>query len=179
MKNTKKNIAIIALVAVLGLALVASIASVSAADTETSITATPDESNIFNVNGTGFNASTEVTLKLIANDTTYYTFPENITTDNEGNFTATVIVPTSISGTYNLTASTDDYTAYVEYTVPDLTGPTGATGATGATGTTGQTGAVGAQGEQGEAANEMLGYAGLGMGVVALAVACYAVVRKQ
>lgn len=179
----KNNIALYMTIAILGLALVASIATFStagAATTDPSITATPDESNIFNVTGTGFDASDSVTLKLVANSTTYYTFAENITTDVNGNFTAIVIVPTSTTGaTYNLTASTDNHSAYVEYTVPDLTGPTGATGATGATGSTGATGATGAAGADGKDADSTLTIGAIGIGLVALAVGAYAVVKKK
>jgi hypothetical protein len=185
-KKTKKNLRVFAIVGVLALALLSSIATLSAVnadDEDPSITATPDESNIFNVTGTGFNVTADVTLELIANDTTYYTFDEGITTDENGTFTAIVIVPTSVEGaTYNLTATTDDdVSAYVEYTVPDLTGPTGATGvtgATGATGTTGATGALGATGENGQDADETVTYVAIVVGLLGLVLATYAVVKK-
>jgi hypothetical protein len=169
-------------IAILSLALVASVVTFSTAcadSTDTAITATPDESNIFNVTGSGFDSGAEVTLELVANDTTYYSFTESITTDENGTFTAIVIVPTSTTGaTYNLTASTDNYTAYTEYTVPDLTGPAGATGSTGATGATGATGETGAVGADGENADSTLTAGAIGIGLIGLAVGIYAVIKK-
>jgi hypothetical protein len=152
----------------LGIAL---ISSAYAQDEPTaSLSATPNNSNIFSVAGSGFNASETVWLRLVANDATVYNFTETMVTDEEGNFSTTVIVPTSIYGTFNLTASTSSVSVYIEYTVPDLTGPTGATGATGETGPAGPAG---------ESADPMIGYAGIGLGIVAIVLAVYALAKKS
>jgi hypothetical protein len=171
----RKDICLFAMTfALLGIAL---LSSVHAQDDPTaSITASPNDSSIISVAGTGFNASESVSLELVANGTTFYTFTESIETDGGGNFSATVIVPTSIFGTYNLTASTSSVTAYTEQTVPDLTGPTGATGATGSTGATGATGATGVAGAT---ADSSIGYAGIGLGLVAMVLAVYAITKKS
>ena len=68
---------------------------VAIAQTESSITATPNNSNIFRVVGSGFDASSSVTLVLKTGDAVTYTFPEIITTDEAGAFNAIVIVPGS------------------------------------------------------------------------------------
>jgi hypothetical protein len=181
----KNKFAMFTIIAILGLALVASIATVntvSASDNDNAdLTATPDNSNIFNFTGTGFNEDEEVTLELETNDTTYYTITDDveITTDANGTFTATVIIPTSIDGgDYNLTASTDDYTAYIEVTIPELTGETGATGATGSTGETGQTGTAGEDGADGKDADSTLTYGAIGIGLLGLLVGTYAIIKK-
>ena len=148
------------------LLLVATIAEVASAAT---LTATPDNSNIFNATGTGFTANSNVTLQLWNGSTTLiYTFP-NATTDSSGNFSAILIVPTSIpNATYTLTATTGTVSQSVSQTTPDLTGPTGATGATGATGPTGATGATG------QAASNILAYGAIIISVMALVAAAIA-----
>ncbi len=135
------------------------------------LSATPDDSNIMAVSGSGFNANQTLTLQL--NDTsttTAYTFLDNITTDSEGNFTSTVIIPTSISGSYTLVASTSTTTANATIAVPDFTGPTGITGATGATG------AVGADGEPADNTTVVLA---LGISIVAMIVAIFTLMKKH
>lgn len=178
-KNMKSKLAMFAIIAVLGLAFVASIGSIQSASAsdDAEITATPDDSNIFNVTGTDFDDSDDVTLELINDDgDTVYTFEEDITTDANGTFTAIVIVPTSTDGgDYTLTASTDDSSATLDITVPDLTG---ATGATGATGSTGATGAKGTDGADGQDADPALTYGSIGVGALALLIAIVAIMKK-
>lgn len=145
-------------------------------EVEVTLSASPDNSNIISVTGTGFDVSETVLLELVDNDgTVVCTFTETIETDKTGNFSATVIVPTSIHGTYNLTASTatSSIYGYIEYTVPDLTGATGETGATGATGTTGATG------EAGESADPTIMYSGIGLSIFAIVLAVYAITKKS
>jgi len=132
-----------------------------------SLIASPDNSNIFRVTGSGFNASETVWLRLVADETTVFNFTETIETDAEGKFSAIVIVPTSIHGTFSLTASTSGVSVYIEYTVPDLTGETGATGATGP------------KGDPGEAADPTIGYSGIGLGLIAIVLSVYALARKS
>jgi hypothetical protein len=182
----KNKFAAIAILAILSLSLVASIATISSvaassSSDEAEIITTPDNSNIFNVTGTNFDASDGITLELIANGTTYYTITNDveISTNINGTFTAIVIIPTNVDGgNYNLTASTEDQSAYVEITIPDLTGATGATGATGSTGATGATGAKGSDGADGQDADQALTYGTIGLGLLGLVVATYAVMRK-
>ena len=95
------------------------------------ISATPNNSNLVKVSGKGFNASETVTLGLWNETVRQYSFPENVTTDLEGNFSTIVIIPTSLRGNYFLVASTATSQAYVNYTVPDLIGATGVSGAAG------------------------------------------------
>lgn len=145
------------------LLLVATNAGVASAAT---LTATPDNSNIFNATGTGFTANANVTLQLWEGNTTLiYTFP-NATTDSSGNFSTILIVPTSIpNATYTLTATTGAVSQSVNQTTPELTGPTGATGPTGPTGATGATG---------QAASNVLVYGAIIISVMALIAAAIA-----
>jgi hypothetical protein len=131
----KNKFATIAILTILGLSLVATIATISSAAASSNsdhaeLTITPDNSDIFNVTGTNFDTSDDITLELIANGTTYYIITDDvdISTNANGTFTPLVIIPTSLDGgDYNLTASTDDQSAYVEITLPYLSGATGAT----------------------------------------------------
>ena len=140
--------------------LLLSVATIAGVASAATLTATPDNSNIFNATGTGFTANSNVTLQLWNGSTTLiYTFP-NATTDNSGNFSAILIVPTSIpNATYTLTATTGAVSQSVSQTTPDLTGPTGATGATGATG---------------QAASNILAYGAIIISVMALIAAAIA-----
>jgi hypothetical protein len=137
------------------------------------VSATPSDSNIIQVVGSGFDASDAVILKLEdSNGETVYIFSDTITTDADGNFSTIAIIPTSISGEYSLTATTSSTTASTSVAVPDLTGPTGATGATGATGETGATGAAGA-------ADSTLGYGAIGLSVLAVVIALFVLMKKR
>ncbi len=73
--------------------------------TTKSVNATPNNSNIFNVTGSGFVASREVTLVLKnPQGATVYRFPDELSTDTQGRFSTIAIVPTSINGTFTLEA---------------------------------------------------------------------------
>ncbi len=141
----------------------------------TAITVTPDDSNIIAVNGTGFNASETVALTLADSaGTTVYTFANSTKTDARGNFSSTtVIIPTNLTGSYTLVASTSSATANATITLPDLTGSTGATGATGVAGENG------VAGEQGASADSTIEYAAIALSVVAIAVAVLAIMKKH
>jgi hypothetical protein len=155
--------------------ITAETSSISAYDTYTisdvtSLTASPENSNIINVVGTGFNAEENVTLELNNAASTVYTFSEIITTNDQGSFNATVIIPTSLSGSFTLTAATSTTSANTTIAVPDLTGPTGATGATGATGETG---------EKGTPADTTIIYFALVVSIAAIVVAIITLLKKH
>ena len=124
------------------------------------ISATPNNSNIVKVSGTGFNASNTVTFDLWNSTAKEYSFPGNITTDLEGKFSIILIIPTSLKGVHYLTATTKTGFTYVQYTVPDLTGETGATGA------------------NGKAADNNYVYLATGLSVVSIFVSLYALIKK-
>jgi hypothetical protein len=121
--------------------------------------ASPANSHLFRVAGADFNVSAAVTLELFNGTDVAYKFTEAISTNDTGKFNAVVVAPTSLSGAYNLTATTyteeDAYnvTATVKVTLPDMTGPEGPTGANGTQGPQGEQGLVGAKGATGEIAN--------------------------
>jgi hypothetical protein len=155
-------------------------ASATGPDTtsDISLTAAPDNSNIFQVTGIGFDPSEPVSLRLL-NDrgTLIYNFSQPIATDSQGTFVVTLIVPTSIHGTYNLFASTSSISLNSDQTIPDLTGPTGATGQTGQAGATGATGANGTN--MTAAADSTLAYLSVALSLVAMAVSIFAIKRKS
>jgi hypothetical protein len=136
---------------------------------EGSLTATPEDSNIIELSGSGFNASENVTFELWDDDEVVYTFSKQVATNAQGDFSAVIIVPTSISGEYTLVASTSGVTANVTVAVPDFTGATGGTGATGAAGETGATGT----------SDYTLGYVAVALSVAAICVSVYCLTRKQ
>jgi hypothetical protein len=151
-----------------------SMTQLSSAQMEPSFTATPNNSNITKVIGSGFDPLERVSLKLL-NATTgeeVYVFPENILTDENGNFSSIVIIPTSIHGTVNMTASTSTVQLSMEFTVPDLTGPQGPQGPQG------ETGPQGPQGEPGKNADVSLIYGSYGLAIIALLIAIVALVKK-
>ncbi|MGB9854620.1 MAG: hypothetical protein ACPLRY_07460 [Candidatus Bathyarchaeales archaeon] len=169
-KMMKKKFAVM----LLFLLLCMSVTKLSHAQSEQYFTATPDNSNITHVVGSGFDPSEIVSLKLL-NATTgeeVYAFPENIMTDENGNFSGIVIIPTSIHGTFNITASTSTVQLSIEFTVPDLTGPQGPQGPQG------ETGPQGPQGELGESADVSLIYGSYGLAIVALLIAIAAMLKK-
>jgi hypothetical protein len=147
------------------------------------ITAVPDNGNIFNVTGNWFDASRKVTLKLNnAAGLTAYFFPENVTTDAQGRFSAILIVPTTLSGRFNLIASTTTRgTGNYTVTVPSLQGPAGTAGSSGVPGVSGVPGASGEPGTSGAAssAGPDLGYAGIVLGIVAIAIAGFALFKGR
>jgi hypothetical protein len=140
----------------------------------TTITVTPDDSNIIQIKGSGFNASETLAMTLLdsSNDTAYK-FSNDTQTDVLGNFTVTEIIPTNLSGSYMLVASTSNRTANATITVPDLTGPTGTIGATGATGANGVVGATGVS------ADQTIEYAAIILSIVAIVVGALTFVKKH
>lgn len=119
--------------------------------TAATLTASPNNSNIINVNGSGFNQTSPVSLFLFNGTEAIYTFPEQITTDADGNFSAIVIVPTILHGTFNITANTTNFSAAALNRVfPNFTGQQGIEGPQGINGTIGGTGPTGPPGPQGE-----------------------------
>lgn len=138
------------------------------------ITASPDNSNVITVTGSRFDASEIVWLGLVDSEgEMVYEFTETVETDETGNFSTMVIVPTSIHGTFNLTATTSNAVAYVEYTVPDLTGPTGSAGEPGTDGVQGEAG------QPGESVDMTILYGAIGIGIFAVVLAAYAILRKS
>jgi hypothetical protein len=147
--------------------------------------ASPDNSNIFNVTGTGFGASKLVTLTLtLSSGLIAYTFPDQIKTDDGGRFSTIAIVPTTISGAFNLTASAAGSSdkRITPVTIPNLKGATGQTGPTGAQGTAGEKGDTGAPGLDGAASapsDQTMVYVALALSAVALAVSVIPFIKKR
>jgi hypothetical protein len=150
------------------------------------ITVSPDNSNIFKVTGSGFSPYDGVVFTLAdissASSTGYsfavyssvYNFTDVGITDSLGNFTTTLIVPTSISGNHTLIAqTTTGATANADITVPDLTGPKGDTGATG------DKGAKGATGAAGKDQDSTLIYVAIGISVVAVVISIWSLVKDR
>ncbi len=140
----------------------------------------PDNSNIFNVTGQGFDVSKPVTIILAPpHGPATYTFPPSqITTDSQGRFSAIVIVPTTISGSFNLVASTANgnviSSANTTVTIPNLQGPIGLTGATGATGAPGNNETSGST-----STNTTLAYISIALSVVAIVIGIYAITKTK
>lgn len=157
------------------LLLVVTMAGVASA----TLTITPGNSHIFQLNGTQFTPNANVTIQLRTEATAVnYTFT-NATTDALGNFSVILIVPTNVTGgvTYNVTALTNTtIIQFVNQAIPNLTG---ATGATGKNGTTGATGATGATGPPGEPTSNDLAYGAIIISVLALIVAAIAAFLKK
>jgi hypothetical protein len=150
----------------------------------------------------GFAANSKITITW--DGTPIPTVPQLITTDEYGNFTAIISVPTQNDPGPHVINATDEYgrSAEITFTVVDMTGPTGpqgaagaagsagATGATGATGPqgpqgeTGATGATGPKGETGEtgpAGEVSMAYIAVPavLSVLAIVIAVFAIVRKK
>jgi hypothetical protein len=144
------------------------------------VSVSPDNSNVFNVTGRGLGASRDVKISLNqSRGVPVYTFTDTIKTDSQGRFSTILIVPTSISGTFTLVASTSAGDASVVITVPNLKGATGLTGATGATGETGEKGATGDMGKTGAAADSMLGYIAVILSAVAIVLSLMVLLKKR
>jgi hypothetical protein len=139
------------------------------------LTASPDNSNIIQTIGTGFNTNQTVTLQLTDPTTgaIIYNFTENITTNTYGNFSTTVIIPTSLSGNFTLTASTSTTTANTTLTVPAFTGPAGIDG------TPGTPGPAGIDGTPGAPADTTFGYILAMLSVIAILTSAFAFVKKH
>jgi hypothetical protein len=121
--------------------------------------ASPDNSHLFRVSGADFNVSNPVTLQLFNGTDALYKFTEAISTNDTGKFDAIVVAPTTLAGTFNLTATSqtvaDAYnvTGTVQITLPDMTGSQGVAGINGTQGPQGEQGITGPQGVAGEATN--------------------------
>lgn len=126
---------------------------VVAQDEAQQLFASTQNSNIFRVSGTGFDAYEIVWLRLETDIGVIFNFTETIETDEYGAFSAIVIVPTSLQGSYRLVASTSTVTQEIEYTVPDLTGSQGVQGP---------------KGDPGEPADPFIGYLGVTLGLVSI-----------
>jgi len=131
--------------------------------TNPKIDVSPPNSNIFKVSGSGF---TPFDVAAFALRDAYFASAFNFTdiavADNQGNFTATLIVPTSLNGNYTIFAATrTGLTANASITVPDLTGPKGDTG------DDGDRGPKGVAGESGEASDGTLVYVAIIVSVIA------------
>jgi hypothetical protein len=151
------------------------------------ITVSPANSNIIKVAGSGFGPIEGVVFTLtdtaasassspysFAISSAVYNFTDFGVTDNLGNFTVTLIVPTSISGNYTLMAQTrTGITANTAITVPDLTGPKGDTG------DTGDRGAKGSTGPAGEAADSTMVYVAIIISVIAAAISIFALLKDR
>ncbi len=138
------------------------------------ITVSPPNSNIIKVAGSGFGPIQIVAFTLIGIDGSAYNFTDYGATDNLGNFTTTLIIPTSISGNHTLIAVTKTgATANAAITVPDLTGPKGDTG------DTGNKGAKGSTGPAGDNADSTLVYVAIIISVIAAVISIAALVKDR
>jgi len=144
--------------------------------TNPKIDVSPPNSNIFKVSGSGF---TPFDVAAFALRDAYFASAFNFTdiavADNQGNFTATLIVPTSLNGNYTLFAATrTGLTANASITVPDLTGPKGDTG------DDGDRGPKGVAGEAGEtAADSTLVYVAIIVSVIAAVLSAASLLRDR
>ncbi len=178
---------ILIVTAVIALALVALVigGALGQTATGTSLSATPDNSNIIQVYGTGFNTSAPVSLQLLRDNDTMYNFNADITTNANGSFSCLYIIPTSLSGAYSLTATAGNTTARHDIIVPDLRGAEGLKGVDGlnfnATGNiilnNGTQGAEGPKGDQGVMGNSTVGIVAIGLSIAALVIVI--IPRKQ
>ncbi|MCW3998702.1 MAG: hypothetical protein NWE93_00500 [Candidatus Bathyarchaeota archaeon] len=139
------------------------------------IAVTPPNSNIIKVAGIGFSPADIAAFTLLGQ---YYTSAFNFTdyafADAQGNFTATLIIPTSLSGNYTLLAATrTGLTANASITVPDLTGPKGDTGEAG------DRGPKGTAGIDAEAADGTLVYVAIIISVIAAVVSVASLLRDR
>jgi len=170
-----KTTALIAIITTLLLCLTV----IANAQTTTTLTATPNNSNIFQVTGQGFTPDEIVNLTLYNETAIVFNFA-NLKADSAGSINGTEIIPTSITGAnYNITATglTSNVTAtVVNYTVPNLIGATGASGETGATGANGETGATGATGQ---AANIIISYIAVFLSLIAIVIAVITFIKGK
>lgn len=138
------------------------------------ITASPANSNLIKVTGSGFGQMDGVGFVLAGAIGPVFNFTDIGVTDNLGNFSVTLIIPTSISGNYTLMAQTrTGAMANTAIIVPDLTGPKGDTGQTG------DKGAKGSTGPAGENADSIMVYAAIIISVIAAIVAVMAFVKDR
>lgn len=152
-----------------------------------SLTASPNNSNIIQVTGIGFNASTPVELYLTQNNTLASTFNTSVSTNGSGAFSTIYIIPTSLEGSFTLTATTGSLTAQTQITVPNLKGTDGLNGAKGesfnATGNillyNGTQGTQGERGAQGYMGNSTAGLVAVGLSIAALVIVVYPKKKTQ
>jgi hypothetical protein len=138
------------------------------------IGASPANSNIIKVVGSGFSPMEGVGFILVGSTGSAYNFTDYGLTDTLGNFTVTLIVPTSINGNYTLMAQTrTGATANAAIIVPDLTGPKGDTGETG------DKGAKGATGPEGDSADSTMLYAAIIISIIAAVISIIALVKDR
>ncbi len=143
--------------------------------TNPKIAVTPPNSNIFKVSGSGFTPFDIAAFTLMDNRfASAFNFTDIGVADNQGNFTATLIVPTSLSGNYTLFVATrTGLTANASITVPDLTGPKGDSG------DTGDRGPKGVAGEAGDAADNTLVYVAIIVSVIAAVLSVASLLRDR
>ena len=138
------------------------------------IVASPANSNIIKVVGSGFSPMEGVGFILVSATGPAFNFTDIAVTDNLGNFTITLIIPTSINGNYTLMAQTrTGTTANAAITVPDLTGPKGDTGETG------DKGAKGAAGPAGKDAESTMLYAAIIISIIAAVISIASLVKDR
>lgn len=139
------------------------------------IAVSPANSNIIKVTGSGFYPNQAITFALVQNVfISTYNFTDVGATDALGNFTITLIVPTSINGNYTLMAqSKTGLTASTAIIVPDLTGPQGGTG------DTGDRGAKGATGPAGKDTDNTLLYVSIILSIIAIILSVTAFLRYR
>jgi hypothetical protein len=138
------------------------------------IAASPANSNLIKVVGSGFGPMEGVGFILVGVTGPAFNFTDIGVTDNLGNFTVTLIIPTSISGNYTLMAQTrTGATANTAIIVPDLTGSKGDTGETG------DKGAKGATGPAGEAADNTVLYAAIIISIIAAVIAIASLLKDR
>jgi prenyltransferase beta subunit len=141
--------------------------------------------------GSGFASNSAVTVTW--DTTTIPTLPSRVLTDQYGNFTAIVTVPTQNSPGFHTIEATDELggRANGTFAVIDMRGPQGPKGETGDTGPqgpkgeTGDTGPQGPKGEtgdtgpQGEPASTQTIVALAIISVTAVAIAIYSLIRRK
>jgi hypothetical protein len=143
--------------------------------TNPKIAVSPPNSNIFKVSGSGFNPVEVVVFNLVDNRyASAYNFTDVGVTDTLGNFTVTLIVPTTLSGNYTLIASTrTGITLNTPITLPNLIGPKGDTGETG------DRGPKGPAGTDGASADNALVYVAVLVSVLSAVVSVAAILRTR
>jgi len=161
-----KSIAFTLILVLLAIVLISSTGAL--AKDPATLTVTPDDSNVIQVTGTGFNPSDTVKLALFqANGNVEYTWTQQITTDVQGSFSQIVIIPTYVSGIFSLVASTTSASANQTVEAPILTGAEGPQGPSGA------------PGPAGSSANSNIAYVALAISLITLIIAVYAIVKKH
>ena len=140
------------------------------------ITLTPSSGlGVVTVSGLGFSVNSEVEIDWAGEDVP--TVPTTIKTDDDGNFTAIISVPTTTPGDYTVAAVDESGNeASATFTVEDMTGPQGPAGSEGPQGETGEQGPAGAQGEP--ASTEVV-WAAIAIAIIALLIAIVAAARKS